>query len=429
MAVQYTNIPLQSGTGRDQQLVRVQVQIDPNDPQRPPTIFDKDTGDIIGQWDNNSGAFVGLGESTVGNNQHVDSFIAQNQSQLKQATTNTINDLNPSQRNGFANGGVYSIGVQGSSATPAGDGTATANPKSIQAGSQSPSVNLIRESGQGSSLRYPSTISGDFVLFQIFEYIGSGVSASSNFGLTTVRADVNGKSVAAIALPIQAQIVDNNTVDWKEDTLNALQGAGGAAVLGLLGAKGQEGALDQLIKSAQKANEEETEGGQGSDLAKAIKFAAASQAVGSQLRSRFSGEVMNPNLELLFNGPRLRNFNFAFFMSARDEGEATMIKQIIRTFKQKMAVRDGPGSLFLKAPHIFKITYKTATGATHPSINQIKLSALTSLNVNYTPAGTYSTFNDSDLTMTAYQMTMQFSELDPVYESDYALVGPNEIGF
>jgi len=420
MAVQNTNILLQSGSGSNKLPVQVQIQIDPNDPQRPPSVIDKDTGNIIGQWDNNSGAFVGLGEDTVGNNQQVDSFIAQNQTQLKKATTNTINDLNPSQKNGFANGGVYSTGVQGSTTTPSGDGTATAASNSIQGANQPTQATLLNVSAQAANLRYPSTISGDFVLFEAYEYAGSNVTLGENFGLSTAR---KGSKVTSIALPIQASILDNNTVDWKEDTLNALTAGAGTAALGLLGAEGQENALDNLINAAKKASEE----GADSDLAKAIKFAAASAAVNSNLRSRFSGEVMNPNLELLFNGPRLRNFNFAFFMSARDDAEAKTIRQIIRQFKEKMAVRDGAGSLFLRAPHVFQISYMTDQGTLHPAINRIKLAALTSFNVNYTPAGTYSTFED--YTMTAYQISMQFTELDPVYESDYEGLDQNEIGF
>ena len=59
--------------------------------------------------------------------------------------------------------------------------------------------------------------------------------------------------------------------------------------------------------------------------------------------------------------------------------------------------------------------------------------------VDYAPDNTYMTFDDDDRTMTSYQMTLRFSELDPIYESDYSdstgkatdpyNIGPNEIGF
>ena len=127
---------------------------------------------------------------------------------------------------------------------------------------------------------------------------------------------------------------------------------------------------------------------------------------------------MNPNLELLFNGPTLRSFQFSFIMSARDAGEAKTIKQIINLFKRSMAVKET-SSLFLKSPDIFQIAYKTPDGSLHPSINKMKLAACQGCNVEYTPAGTYSTFNDAENTMTQYKLTLQFGELDPIYDKDY----------
>jgi hypothetical protein len=37
------------------------------------------------------------------------------------------------------------------------------------------------------------------------------------------------------------------------------------------------------------------------------------------------------------------------------------------------------------------------------------------------------TFNDEEKTMTSYQLTLRFSELDPVYNTDYA--DSHSIGF
>ena len=67
----------------------------------------------------------------------------------------------------------------------------------------------------------------------------------------------------------------------------------------------------------------------------------------------------------------------------------------------------------------------------HPSLNRIKICALQSMSVDYTPAGTYMTYNDDDgdHPMTSYSVQLNFSELEPVYDIDYADVGPNEIGY
>ena len=55
----------------------------------------------------------------------------------------------------------------------------------------------------------------------------------------------------------------------------------------------------------------------------------------------------------------------------------------------------------------------------HPSIGQIKDCALTAINTQYTPDGTYMTFDDDARTMTSYNIRMQFTELEPLTESLY----------
>ena len=265
-------------------------------------------------------------------------------------------------------------------------------------------------------LRYPlAPGEGDYILFSIFEYQGGGVTIGDNFGLQTSR---KGSPQGTIALPIQSTISDQNAVDWKEDRLDALRAAAGEA-----GFEGTEtGSMSQTLSKLKKAAEKGK-----AEIGKAVSTSLLEGALGVNLLSRFSGQVMNPNLELLFNGPTLRTFNFTFFMSARSPEEATRIKQIINTFKKNMAVKTA-NSLFLKAPNIFEIKYMNGiTTQVHESLNKIKVSALQSMNVDYTPAGTYSTFDDAEATMTAYRMTLQFGELDPIYDRDYTDGHP--IGF
>ena len=68
---------------------------------------------------------------------------------------------------------------------------------------------------------------------------------------------------------------------------------------------------------------------------------------------------------------------------------------------------------------MFRINYLTGEGRQHPSIGRIKDCALTAINTEYTPDGTYMTFDDADRTMTSYKITMRFTELEPVTEDDY----------
>ena len=90
-----------------------------------------------------------------------------------------------------------------------------------------------------------------------------------------------------------------------------------------------------------------------------------------------------------------------------------------------MSVKRSTTSLFIVSPNMFRIRYLTDNGAQHPSIGRIKDCALTAINTQYTPDGTYMTFDDDSRSMTSYQISMQFTELEPITESDYS-TGPIE---
>ena len=153
----------------------------------------------------------------------------------------------------------------------------------------------------------------------------------------------------------------------------------------------------------------------------------ASRAVGNNsLFTRATGKVLNPNLELLFNGPSLRSFAYNFRFTPREEREAREVRRIIKFFKKNMAPQRVPSKLFLKTPNVFKLKYIFKGGRQHPFLNKIKMCALQSFNVTYAPDGSYMTYDDGS--MTAYNVSMTFGELNPIYENDYD-DNSNDMGF
>ncbi len=94
-------------------------------------------------------------------------------------------------------------------------------------------------------------------------------------------------------------------------------------------------------------------------------------------------------MELLFDAPALRAFDFTFTMSPRDGKEAEQIRNIINFFKQGMSVKTTSTNIFLKAPNYFEIEYLTYNDQgqpeRHPSLNIIKTCALLSCAIDYTP--------------------------------------------
>lgn len=273
----------------------------------------------------------------------------------------------------------------------------------------------------GGQLRYPNTdwpSRQDYILFTALQY------GKTDFNLTGGNIGFSQRNFTALTptviLPIQSKIQDGNLVQWTGQSLNPLQVA--AAGLSTKVITGSD--ADAAVKSL-------TESITDPEVRKSIDYMFAEKASSATgLLSRLGGAIANPNLELLFQGPELRNFTFTFIMSARDNNEAGQIRRIIRFFKQNMAVKRTTTNIFLKSPNVFRVQYKSSTvNGLHPSINRIKECALTNLNVDYTPAGTYSTFNDPKSTMTAYSMQMTFQELEPVFADEYRNVPADEIGF
>ena len=279
---------------------------------------------------------------------------------------------------------------------------------------------------------YPTSIrtnKQDFIKFTAYEYVGRSLNAAGSsstnlnpnigFGARNILKNPLGSAT----LPIQPSITDSNTVQWGGEQMNAL-GAYAASV-SYNATTDIAGTGAAVLKDIDKALKS------GSSESNAARLYLAGKAAGVEgLLSRVGGAVLNPNLELLFQGPQLRPFNFTFRLSPRDAKEAEQVKYIIRFFKQTMSVKNSDVNLFLKAPHVFQIKYHLAGGKDHPSLNRIKLCALQSCNVDYTPDGSYMTFNDPGATMTSYNLTLQFQELEPVTEKDYNdLNDINAIGY
>jgi hypothetical protein len=230
-------------------------------------------------------------------------------------------------------------------------------------------------------------------------------------------------------LGIQGAISDSNSVDWSGATMNPLQAALAESTIKAMGnqtnnvAKMIGGLANDVMNKAKKAI------GSG-DSRSNLQILLAQEAVQAQgLLSRLKGQVANPNLELLFNGPQLRTFSFNFRMVSRSTTEAANVKKIIRFFKQGMAIQTTDTDIFLKSPNVFDIRYQSEDGKAHRSLPQIKRSALIRCDVNYVPDGSYMTFADATqgFPMTCYDLSLGFSEISPLTAEDYDT--SDDIGF
>ena len=271
-------------------------------------------------------------------------------------------------------------------------------------------TNIDVAGGRGSyGLRYPKLMKTDQdkIKFQACK-----ISRSSSSITSSPKYDpVDGPVVLAIQSPIS----DQNSVDWGPDSVNAIEAKVFDAARTAIRSDNLFPALESALKDAYR----DVYDNQGR-----IQSLLAGAAAGlNNVLARTDNVVLNPNLELLFQGPQLRPFSFQFKMSARSQEEANEIKSIIKYFKYHMAVRKETG-LFLRAPHVFTIRYLKGEIDNHPGINLIsptndtKACALTNCSVDYTPLGSYATYEDG--TMSAYTLSLQFQEITPIYDTDYA---------
>jgi len=316
---------------------------------------------------------------------------------------------------------------------------ALSNPTTIDSIKLGKSEPGTREDGFGIHV-FPTTLrtgndGQDFLKIDMMAFKPTKLKGSMSLGegqgsasLGISDRDPDRKTIGTVILPVPGGIQDSQQVTWNEDTINPFQLALANIALDTIGKSVGEGAqtASDLVKSALKSD----------DTKSALGTYIAGQASGAQnLLTRTTGAIMNPNMELLFTAPNIRNFSFAFTLAPRSREEAKTVIKIMRFFKQGMAPIRSKSRLFLKSPHTFRLAYKRNGSESsgfgvndHPYLNKFKECAMGSFGVNYTPNGAYSTYDDG--VMTAYQINMNFREMNPIYNDDYGnTTFPSEIGF
>ncbi len=285
----------------------------------------------------------------------------------------------------------------------------------------------------------------DHLKIQQWQYVRGNINASGASTGPSQTTNIAGESVkgselqGSILLPMP-KVVDVNGADWGENKLTAfglgVLGAtsGLARAVGLtpgetLDDKERKRLLEAELASADikvdnvdkllSGLSQASQASQSALLTGATGFAGNALGVNispDTILARTSGVVLNPNAEMLFQGPVIRDFNFSFKMIARSEKEGAEIRKIIKFLKKGMAPQFR-NSVFLKSPNIFTLEYRNAGGVLD-TVNKFNPGglALTTINVDYAPSGYWSAYRDSQ--PVAVKMDLNFSELRPIYQAD-----------
>ena len=256
---------------------------------------------------------------------------------------------------------------------------------------------------------------------------------------------VGSKLMGSVLLPMP-KVTDVNGVEWGKSELTI----SGLAALG---------AVDIATQQGKFAGKSEAEKQRDADIKKSLEDLRGVNPAGSDVRNfasatytqavsklagfafgtdldadtylaRSGGRVLNPNAEMLFQGPVIRDFSFSFLMIARNEKEGREIRRIIRFLKLGMAPKFR-NTTYLKNPDIFTLQYKSGKGENDVlnTVNRFNPGglALTTMAVDYAPNGYWSAYKDSQ--PVAVKMDLSFTELRPIYEQDQLETPSNSVGY
>ena len=167
------------------------------------------------------------------------------------------------------------------------------------------------------------------------------------------------------------------------------------------------------------------------------------------------GIVINPNAELMYDSPEMREIGMVFKMVPRTPDESKIIRRICQAFRQhSMPMYGGAESEekfgevwgdwdkesknkaggtwngtqlefgamnnFIRVPDLCKFTFMHGN-TVHPYLVQFKPCAISKVEVTYTPDGTYSTYADG--APTAVELRINFMETKVVFSGEVNLEG------
>ena len=241
------------------------------------------------------------------------------------------------------------------------------------------------------------------------------------------------KYLGTVKMPIPNQVSTANGVSWGEGRANAFEAASFLGAFGglrsLISGDTNVGNLLTGAANTMGGVVGSLTSGKAPDTNTLLASAAARAALASinintdpnQFITRATGKAINPNLELLFSGPKLRSFQFSFQFAPQNPDDALVTRKIMRFFKQGMLPSRAVSSdLFLMSPNVFRLAFMNGSKKIR-SMNSFKLCALTTCQINFTPDNIYQAYDDPSVTSQPVrsQMTLGFTELTPIFHDDY----------
>ena len=301
--------------------------------------------------------------------------------------------------------------------------------------------------GASNSLRYPKDISiaedSDYVFFKFYNYappFGGGrdtplraqadtTSKSSNnpwgysnYADSNDRSYANPSKLKSIVLYMPEDIQTQFGAGWNA----AGFGAAAAGMLGVAGMFNTQKDYGALVQAGVSSAFGGAKAASFNFLLQGINAVAGADISLNKALGTVTGTILNPNVELAYEAPKLRTFSLKFKLVPRTSLEAKDIKKICDTFKKSMLPKFAGQAIFgaTEAANLITIPdlcqlYFMKGGSFHPYLPKYKLCGITDVSINYTAAGAYATLTDgspvaTELTITFLESKLIFAgEVDP----------------
>ena len=288
---------------------------------------------------------------------------------------------------------------------------------------------------QSNSLRYPEGLEfgkeTDYVMFTFHRYKSGGnltnsVGNGSNKGIYS-GADAEAQQyVAAKDLPEQiilnmpSEVQSEIGAEWggKSFSFIGSRVTAAGAQLAANDFKGAASTLGNFIGESVKS------GDAYQAMAAAAIVAGINKIPGvggnltmNDLIQGASSKILNPNVELMYEGPQLRALTMNLKLFARTSTEAQTLRKIGRAFR-KAALPSSPlkddkkatAGRFIATPAYVKIRFMRG-GDDNPDVPKYMMCALTGASVNYAPDGQYVSFAGGYLPALQLGLTLQETKI------------------
>ena len=312
-------------------------------------------------------------------------------------------------------------------------------------------------------IRYPTELQADqqtdYIEFYMVRRDYSSVSGAASTVATPEDREKFFYGPDRLLLNVPQRVVESHSQNWATAAFGEVTPTEVAKLLGSLDpsnfTNASNAASATTFNTALRYGEQLLLDAAASNLAKV----GASNLNANGILSASGGIVYNPNMEILYNGPDFRRFNFQFGMFTKSKEDAKAIRKIVdwwkrashpaKTILAAAAAQSGsesqrsvpnwrfnpngqsnsnkPGwgfgdkSRFIIQPPLVVMTYKRGA-YDHPFIQPLLPAAVTNLSIDYTPTGNYTVLDNieewDEATTVAVSISVSLTELRNIFLED-----------